>query len=139
MTDRAAPDRAAAPAPLAELIDEAAEHVRHAQRCPANGRGDEHCDCGAVDYIARLRAALPTLLAALDGREAGRADGWRNVKRDAWNEAIEAAQNAAEDEVARHNTGSGFDSNSAYVASCRISNAIRALARPQPAGEAGDE
>ena len=62
---------------LAELIEEAAEHVRHAQRCSAGGRGDEHCDCGAADYLQRLKAAYRagTLRATPDA-----GDGWRTME-----------------------------------------------------------
>lgn len=47
-------------APLRALIDEAVEHVRHAPGCPSLTKGgDEHCTCGAVDFLSRLEAARP--------------------------------------------------------------------------------
>lgn len=46
--------------PLRALLDEAPEHVRHAPNCPSiKLGGDEHCDCGAVDFLNRLEAARP--------------------------------------------------------------------------------
>ena len=42
-----------------DLADEAVEHVRHAPGCPSISLGgDEHCNCGAVDYLNRLGAAI---------------------------------------------------------------------------------
>lgn len=42
-----------------DVAKEAVEHVRHRPDCPSvKLGGDEHCECGAVEYLTRLSAAI---------------------------------------------------------------------------------
>lgn len=44
---------------LIAAADEAVEHVRHRPDCPSvKLGGDEHCECGVVEYLSRLGAAI---------------------------------------------------------------------------------
>lgn len=44
---------------LITVANEAVEHVRHRPDCPSvKLGGDEHCECGAVEYLDRLGEAI---------------------------------------------------------------------------------
>lgn len=103
---------------------------------PAPADGDLAEAVSVLDQLAEqfgsdaLYLALNNLEAAL----AAYATRAPEREREASEAMREAAAAVAKAEVARHNTGSGFDSSAAYTAACRIEVAIRALPLP-PAAE----